>query len=78
MGHTDNPCFQPGGKMEGCREEYLASWPTQAQAHLASAEKVEQTDLTDDSVLMTEFAAMSFSPTNDMIMNPILCSYNPL
>jgi hypothetical protein len=25
LGHTDDTCFQLGGKMEGCREEYLAS-----------------------------------------------------
>lgn len=35
LGHTDKMCFQPGGKVEGCRDKYLANCPMKAQAHLA-------------------------------------------
>ena len=68
-GHTDSTCFQPGGKMEGRREEYLASRPMKPQAHLTSAEDVQKAeaivDTTEEPVLTQEFAAMSLNLTND-------------
>jgi hypothetical protein len=38
VGHTDTTCFQPGGGMEGRREEYLANRPARAQVHLANTD----------------------------------------
>ena len=69
VGHTDETCFQPGGKMEGRREEYLANRKTKAQAHIATVEDVQQTEVLDtgeESVLTQEFAAMSLNITNDI------------
>ena len=69
LGHTDSTCFQPGGKMEGRREEYLASRPMKHQAHLADVEDIQQMEITtdhmsDESILKQEFAAMSLGSTN--------------
>ena len=70
MGHTDKTCFQPGGKMEGCREEYLANRLMKAQAHLANVEEILEAEITLDTVdellLKQEFAAMSINFTNDI------------
>jgi hypothetical protein len=69
-GHTDETCFQSGGKMEGCREEYLANHPTKAQAHFASVEEVQEGEniheTGNESLLKQEFAAMSLNLTNDI------------
>ena len=68
-GHTENTCFQPSGKMEGRREEYLASRATKPHAHLANVEDVQKGEVSMDTieepVLMQEFAAMSLNLTND-------------
>ena len=70
LGHTDDTCFQPGGKMEGQREEYLANRGTKVQAHLVNTEDTPQTeitiDLSDEPVLTQEFAAMSLNTMNDI------------
>ena len=70
IGHTNETCFQPGGKMEGCQEEYLANQPIKTQAHLASAEEVHEKEITIDTVdklvLTEEFAAMLLTHTNDI------------
>jgi hypothetical protein len=69
-GHTDEMCFQPGGKMEGRREEYLANCPMKAQAHLASVEEVQEGEniheTGDESLLKQEFAAILLNLTNDI------------
>jgi hypothetical protein len=69
-GHTDETCFQPGEKIEGRREEYLANCPTKAQAHLGSVEEVQEGENThetqDKSLLKQEFAAMLLNLTNDI------------
>ena len=69
LGHTDKTCFQPGGGMEGRRDEYLANRPKKPQAHLASVEDIQQAEATletdDESVLKQEFAAMSLVSTNE-------------
>ena len=52
--------------MEGHREEYLANQKTKAQAHIATVEDVQQTEVLDtgeESVLTQEFAAMSLNIT---------------
>ena len=68
LGHTDETCFQPGGKMEGRREEYLANRPKKVQAYLTGVEDVQQpetqNEAEDESLLKQEFAAMSLGSTN--------------
>ena len=70
LGHTDDTCFQLGGKMEGRREEYLANRGTKVQAHLTNTEDTPQTEITidpsDELVLTQEFAAMSLNTMNDI------------
>ena len=70
-GHTDRTCFQPGGAMEGRREEYLASRIPKPIAHIAEVEEnfvdnEEITILADEPSLNTEFAAMSLGNSNDI------------
>jgi hypothetical protein len=66
--HPTDKCFQPGGAMEGKREEVLANRPVQPQAHLAEIDKeveLEGEDKPDDeNILINEFAMMSFNQTN--------------
>jgi Reverse transcriptase (RNA-dependent DNA polymerase) len=68
--HPTEKCFQPGGAMEGKREEVLASRPIRPQAHLAEidegVEPEEEDKPVDENVLINEFAAMSFSHPNDI------------
>ena len=73
-GHTDRTCFQPGGAMEGRREEYLASRVPKPIAHIAEVlenednqiDVEEGTVVVEDNTLHNEFAAMSLSAPNDI------------
>ena len=69
-GHTDETCFQPGGAMEGRREEYLASRAPKV-AHIAEVEEHqvdngESITNTEDNTFTTEFAAMSLTTSNEI------------
>ena len=70
-GHTDETCFQPGGAMEGRREEYLASRLSKPLAHIAEVEEFhtgtdEGVNDNEDNPLSTEFAAMSLTTSNEI------------
>ena len=72
-GHTDRTCFQPGGGMEGRREEYLASRVPKPIAHIAEVEEnqpdieePENTFTIEEDTLNNEFAAMSFGASNNI------------
>lgn len=72
-GHTEDTCFQPGGGMEGRREEYLANRSAKPVAHIAEVEDTvpqneadEMPHIADDSSLNNEFAAMSLSTSNNI------------
>ena len=69
-GHTDDTCFQPGGAMEGRREEYLASRLPKV-AHIAEVEEIQVDNdeiitTTEDNTFTTEFAAMSLTTSNEI------------
>ena len=70
-GHTDRTCFQPGGAMEGRREEYLANRVPKPIAHIAEVEE-NQTDIeestsnAEEDTLNNEFAAMSLGVNNNI------------
>ena len=69
-GHTDETCFQPGGTMEGRREEYLANRAPKV-AHIAEVEEHqvdndESVTPTEDHTITTEFAAMSLTSSNEI------------
>ena len=68
--HTEDMCFQPGGAMEGRREEYLASRAPKV-THIAEVEENhvdndESTTTTEDNTITTEFAAMSLTTSNEI------------
>ena len=70
-GHTGPNCFQPGGAMEGRREEYLASRAPRPIAHIAEIEENQSTTEegivnVEENSLNTEFAAMSLGDTNEI------------
>ena len=70
-GHTHDTCFQPGGAMEGRRDEYLANRLPRPLAHIAEAEENhagndEGIPDTEDNPLSTEFAAMSLNTSNEI------------
>ena len=70
-GHTDDTCFQPGGAMEGKRDEYLANHFPKLLAHIAEVEEThvgngEGIADTEDNPLSTEFAAMSLTTSNEI------------
>ena len=70
-GHTDPTCFQPGGAMEGRRDEYLASRAPKPIAHIAEVEENpidvdEGTIIIEDATLNNEFAAMSLGTSNEI------------
>src|SRR6202522_3275888 len=78
-GHTDDTCFQPGGAMEGRREEFLASRAPRPVAHIAEVEETipdgeEGAVVVDESTLNTEFAALSINTTNDIIFSTYVLS----
>jgi Reverse transcriptase (RNA-dependent DNA polymerase) len=67
--HPTDKCFQPGGVMEGKKEEVLASRPVRAQAYLAEIDEgvePEEVKTDDENLLTNEFAAMSISQPNDI------------
>ena len=72
--HTTPTCFQPGGAMEGRRDEYLASRPPKPIAHIAEVEESsvdvdeshETTVVIEDNTLNSEFAAMSLVTPNEI------------
>ena len=57
-GHMDGTCFQPGGGMEGHREEYLNN---RGCVHAMLAECLENA-LLSESMLLTESSSLSDSP----------------
>jgi hypothetical protein len=69
-GHTDLTCFQPGGAMEGRREEYLASKVSRPVAHIAEIEGLvevdESTGVSTEDAFINEFAAMSLNIPNEI------------
>src|SRR6202522_627807 len=70
-GHTDDTCFQPGGAMEGRREEYLANRVPRPIAHIAEIEETlpdseESNVIINESTLNDEFAALSINTSNDI------------
>ena len=85
IGHTDDTCFQPGGAMEGRREEYLASRVPKPIAHIAEV-KETQTEVednttfnADEDTLNNEFAAMSLGvPNNIQFSTYVLSSFSEI
>ena len=70
-GHTNDTCFQPGGAMEGRRDEYLASRVSRPLAHIAEVEDTQASNDevipdTEDAPFSTEFAAMSLTTPNEI------------
>ena len=69
-GHTDPTCFQPGGAMEGRREEYLASRAPRPIAHIAEIEEnsadVDEGTVIVEDALSNEFAALSLGTPNEI------------
>ena len=79
--HTTPTCFQPGGAMEGHREEYLASRPPKPIAHIAEieenpidAEEGTQAVVIEDNTLNNEFAAMLLGTTNEIYFSTYVLS----
>jgi hypothetical protein len=70
-GHTDDTCFQPGGAMEGRREEYLANRPPRAIAHIAEVEEIQpdSEEGIEEATLTTEFAALTLTTPNDIFFS---------
>ena len=70
-GHNVPTCFQPGGGMEGRREEYLANKIPKPIAHIAEVEETqtefeEGTVTAEENTLNNEFAAVSLDVSNDI------------
>ena len=65
VGHTDGTCFQPGGGMEGCREEYFNN---KGHIHAMFAECLENAFLVPDSSLPP---ALPSNPTTP-VLSPAL------
>ena len=74
VGHTDGTCFQPGGGMEGRREEYLTN---KGRIHAMFAEYLENALLLPDQQPHSAPASRSSSPIispavdNDFSLSPI-------
>ena len=75
VGHTDGTCFQPGGGMEGRREEYLSN---KSRIHAMLAECLENALLSPDlPALPTDSPSLSNSPVlsptldNEIFVPPI-------
>ena len=83
-GHTDRTCFQPGGAMEGQREEYLANRVPKPIAHIAEIEEnqpdlEESTSNSGEDTLNNEFAAMSLGVSNNIhISTYVLSSFSEI
>ena len=70
-GHTHDTCFQPGGTMEGRRDEYLANRLPRPLVHVAEVEENhagndEGIPDTEDNPFSTEFAAMSLNTSTEI------------
>ena len=70
-GHTDRTCFQPGGGMEGRRDEYMANRVPKPIAHIAEVEEhqtevEEDNNVVEEDALNNEFAAMSLGTKNEI------------
>ena len=70
-GHTDRTCFQPGGGMEGRRDEYMANRVPKPIAHVAEVEEhqtevEEDNNVVEEDALNNEFAAMSLGTKNEI------------
>ena len=70
-GHLGPTCFQPGGAMEGQREEYLASRIPKLIAHIAEINEnhtdVEESPINaEENTLNNEFAALLLDISNDI------------
>jgi hypothetical protein len=62
VGHTDGTCFQPGGGMEGCREEYMAN---RGRVHAMFVECLENAFSIPDEALPPDLS--SSSPTSPVM-----------
>lgn len=68
-GHMDDTCFQPGGAMEGWRDEYLANRIPKPITHIAEVDDSQldsEEGIVEDTTLTTEFAAMTINTLNDI------------
>jgi hypothetical protein len=73
-GHGSDTCFQPGGAMEGRRDEYLANRPPRAIAHIAEVEEnqheVEEGIVQiEEATLNNEFTALTLTTPNDIFFS---------
>ena len=59
IGHTDGTCFQPGGGMEGRRDEYMAN---KGRVHAMIAEYLENTFSVSEQPLPSDDVVISHSP----------------
>ena len=69
VGHIDATCFQPGGGMEGRRDEYLSN---KGRVHAMFAECLESALLHLDSDLPIVPSSPSLSPTPDPLIDDLL------
>ena len=72
IGHTDGTCFQPGGGMEGRRDEYMAN---KGRVHAMIAEYLENTFSVSDQILPSDDVVLS--PTPDIPHLPDSDFYPP-
>ena len=72
IGHTDGTCFQPGGGMEGRRDEYMAN---KGRVHAMIAECLENAFSVSDQPLPSD--DIVFSPTPDIPPLPDSDFYPP-
>ena len=66
VGHIDATCFQPGGGMEGRRDEYMSN---KGRVHAMFAECLESAFLNLDSELPIVPSSPSPSPTPDLLLD---------
>jgi hypothetical protein len=69
IGHTDGTCFQPGGGMEGRREEYMSN---KGRIHAMLAECLENALLLPDPPLSPDPSSSSHSPSLPPILDDAL------
>ena len=64
-GHTDETCFQPGGGMEGCWDEYLAN---KGRVHAMFAECLENAlSASEQVVVLVDSISISPPPNNSQL-----------
>jgi hypothetical protein len=66
VGHTDATCFQPGGGMEGRREEYLNN---KGRVHAMFAEYLENALLSPDQPISSDLSSPPSSPLSSAPLN---------